>query len=102
MPISATHPVWDVKDETITPRTLMGGQRGPVAASDHAVTFALWLTGYFITTPPGQGLPVAQVKFAALSEKVCSAKWWDDHSGKHLEKANVGGTWMCRPIQQPK
>lgn len=99
-PINATRPVWHEKDESITPRSLMGGERGPVG-SDHGAAFAIWLKAYFMSTNPEHGLPITQVKAAAIGEKVVSARWWDDHSGKYLDKRNVNGTWMCRPTAQP-
>jgi hypothetical protein len=100
-PISATHPVWGALDKTLTPRTLMGGQRGPKPQADHVGNFMMWLKAYFVTTHPEQGLPISQVKSAAIVSGIVSEKWWDDHSGKYLDKRNVGGTWMCRPTQQP-
>lgn len=99
-PINTTRPLWDQLDPNITPRSLMGGERGPVG-DDYGTTFAIWLKAHFMTTDPDQGLPVTQVMSAAITGKICSKKWWEVNSGKFLGKRNVNGIWMCRPTAHP-
>jgi len=95
-PINATRPIWIKEDATITPRSLMGGKRGPVGA-DVGTVFALWLKAQFLNTDLEEGLPITPLKASALAANICSEKWWETHSGKYLQKRNDGGTWMCRP-----
>jgi hypothetical protein len=97
-PINATRPIWIEKDETITPRSVMGGKRGPVGA-DVGAGFAIWLKFQFLTTDLENGLPITQIRDAAFAAKICSKKWWEEHSGKYLQKRNDGGKWMCKPAQ---
>lgn len=99
-PINATHPVWESLDRDLTPQSVMGGSRGPVG-NDYGTAFGIWLKAHFLTTDPEQGLPVSQVKSAAINVKICSQKWWAENSGQFLEKRNVNGIWMCRPTAQP-
>lgn len=93
--IYATRPVWEQLDAAVTPENIIGGTRGPV--SEYPGPFVLWLRTYFTGVDHEQGLPAGDVKAAAVSAKIVSARWWDDHSSEYLEKKNVGGTWMCRP-----
>ena len=93
--IYATRPIWETLDQDITPESQVGGSRGPV--SKYPAVFGQWLRSYFMTTPPNQGLLVADLKAAALADGVVTRRWWNEHSGEYLDKQNVGGTWMCRP-----
>jgi hypothetical protein len=95
--IHATRPAWDGLDRELTPQSLMGGERGPLAKNDYDVTFPMWLKAYFMSADPAQGLPITTVMDAAINGKVVSRKWWRENSNKYLDKANVRGTWMCRP-----
>jgi RecA/RadA recombinase len=94
-PIEATRPSWIELDSLLTPEALVGKERGPV--SGRPIAFGLWLRGYFMSTPTDQGLLVSQVMNAAIQEGVVSRSWWDEHSGEHLDKQNIGGQWYCRP-----
>jgi hypothetical protein len=95
-PINATRPAWDSLDTAITPSSLMGGQRGPI--SDTPTSFGLWVRAHFMSTDPAHGgLRCEDVLATALSQKVCSKRWWNEHSGEFLEKKNVGGIYWCRP-----
>lgn len=94
-PIVATMPIWDELDTTLTPDNVVGGQRGPV--SQYGFAFPMWLKAQFITTPPTEGRPVADIKRSAIADGVVTERWWNEHSQQYLDKRNVGGTWMCRP-----
>jgi hypothetical protein len=98
-PIYATRPAWDVLDSTLTPSRAVGKSRGP--KSQYEGTFAVWLQAFFIGFPNDEWLPVTQVREAAIGTNVVSVSWWSKHGGDHMEKQNVKGTWMCRPLQAP-
>lgn len=94
-PIYATRPAWDELDAGLTPNSTVGKSRGP--KSQYEGVFAMWFQGFYAIYPNHEWLPVSTVKQVALQEKVVSASWWDKHSGDHMEKDNIKGTWMCRP-----
>lgn len=94
-PIYATKPAWDQLDAALTPNSTVGKSRGP--KSQYEPQFAMWFQAFYLIYPNHEWLPVSTVKQVALQEKVVSANWWDKHSGDHMEKENVNGTWMCRP-----
>lgn len=94
-PITATRPAWELLDKALTPESMMGGLRGPV--SEYPAVFGIWLRSYFLTTPANQGVPVSEVKAAAIKGKVVSLSWWNERSSDYLDKRNVSGVWMCRP-----
>lgn len=100
-PVNATHPQWEELDASITPASLMGGERGPFAKTDYDMTFPLWLRAHFAATDKERGLPITTVMEAAISGNVVSKKWWRENSGRYLDKRNEGGTWMCRPAVLP-
>ena len=96
--VEATRVVWDGVDPNAL--NVQGGTRGPI--SRYATIFPGWVSAHFILEKPANGwLPVSDVMQAAVSAGVASRKWWDDHSSDYLEKANVGGTWMCRLQRVP-
>ena len=98
-PITATRPNWDQLDGALTPKTAVGGSRGP--KSQQAAPFALWINFQFNGHPPGTWLPVETIKGSAVREGMASESWWNKHSPEYLEKANHNGTWMCRLRQVP-
>ena len=93
--ISATRPNWEELDGALTPQSMVGNARGPV--SKYEAAFGMWVKANFLTTPATAWQPISQVKQAALSANVVSERWWNEHSGSYLEKANVGGDWYCSP-----
>lgn len=97
--IEATCPEWEELDSALTPETLVGGTRGPVAR--YPAAFGIWLRAHFMGVAPDKCLSVASVKLAAITDGVVSAGWWDKNSGDYLEKQNIGGTWCCRPKLPP-
>ena len=94
--VQANFPVWDHFDAALTPEALAGGARGPV--SKRTAVFGLWVKNFFASLPPETAMPATTVLARALAEGVASEKWWNEHSSEYLEKRNVNGTWMCRPI----
>ncbi|MDH0549604.1 MULTISPECIES: AAA family ATPase [Stenotrophomonas] len=94
-PISATRPDWEELDSALTPQSMVGNARGPV--SQYEAAFGMWVKAYFLTTPASPWQPIPQVKQAALSARVVTERWWNEHSSKYLNKQNVGGTWYCQP-----
>jgi hypothetical protein len=98
-PIHATRPNWDELDTAMTPKTAVGGSRGP--KSQLQLPFAIWLKGLFAVQPTDTWLPVDQVKWSAVREGVASESWWNRHSADHLDKQNTDGTWRCRPKAVP-
>jgi len=99
VPIFATKPEWGELDGVLTPKTAVGGKRGP--KSDKAPAFGLWLSEKFAAMEPGTWVPIEQVKWHALRDVGVSEKWWNKHSSDFLEKANPSGTWMCRLASAP-
>jgi hypothetical protein len=95
-PIVATRPVWEKLDASITPENIVGGTRGPV--SKYQIGFGMWVNNYFKATPDGHEVPISEIKSAAIEANVVSDRWWNEHSGKYLDKRNVDGTWVCKPI----
>lgn len=95
-PVTASFPDWLTYDHTLTPEALAGAARGPV--SKQAPAFGVWLRAAFAAVPTGEGMPIARLKGLALADKIVSARWWEEHSAEYMEKRNVGGVWMCRPI----
>lgn len=100
-PISTTKVEWDELDHTMTPTNIIGTgkERGPV--SKYGAVFPLWLQAQFVPTPPGYGLPVAQVKAQALAAGAASADWWKHHWREHMEQQEMNGILYCRPIPRP-
>jgi hypothetical protein len=96
--IYATRPNWDELDTALSPKTAVGGMRGP--KSQQQMPFAIWLKGLFAVQPTGTWLPVDQVKWSAIREQVVSENWWNRHSADHLDKQNLDGAWQCRPKAQ--
>jgi len=94
-PIEATYPEWEEMDTLITPESLAGGARGP--SSSYAGAFRSWLHSYFQPSPL-EPKPVNEVKQAAIAAGVASASWWNEHSGEYLEKQNMNGHYICRPL----
>jgi len=98
-PVYATRPVWDELDSALTPSSTVGKARGP--KSQYEAPFAGWLKSLFLNYPNHEWLAVGMVKQCALSERVVSPKWWDKHSSDHMQKQNINGEWMCRPLNRP-
>lgn len=93
--VQANFPVWDHFDAALTPEALAGGARGPVSKAP--AVFGLWVKSFFSVLPPDP-FPIAAVRARALAENIVSEKWWNEHSSEYLEKRNMNGTWMCRPL----
>ena len=94
LPIFATRPDWEEIDHALTPKSIMGSTRGPV--SRYETTFAMWVKAQFAAAPE-EWQQVNIIRMRALADRAASERWWNDHSGEYLEKANEGGVWMCRP-----
>lgn len=95
-PITATRPVWEQLDVAITPGSFMGGERGPMSKTPEV--FGMWVRSHFTQyDPKQQGLSCESVLDAATFQKVCSKRWWNDHSQEYLDKQNIGGVFMCWP-----
>lgn len=95
-PIAATRPDWRELDGSLTPKTAVGPARGP--KSDKGPAFSLWLHAEFSKLPAGEWVPVENVKWTALRDAGVSESWWNKHSRDFLERQNLKGTWMCRPL----
>lgn len=97
-PISATKVDWDELDSALTPESIigLGKERGPV--SQFAIEFPLWLKAQFASVPADQGFPISELKRRALTDGVATESTWEKHSAKFLDKKNVGGIWLCRPL----
>lgn len=93
-PITATRPNWHELDSGLTPHSMVGNARGPV--SKFEATFGMWLKAYFLVQPPGEWVRVDLLKTLAIGEKAATERWWNEHSGKYLEKQNQQGVWFCR------
>ena len=98
--ILATRAVWDKLDSGLTAERASGSgvDRGR-ARKDAA--FSMWLIAYFQKFDPGAWADVGEVKAAAIEEGVVTARWWQEHSARFLEKRNDNGKWMCRPHSGP-
>lgn len=94
-PIYATRPDWEELDSALTPKSMVGNERGPV--SRYEATFGMWVKAQFVTLPPGEWQQVNIIRMRALAERAATERWWDDHSGRFLEKVNQAGVWWCRP-----
>lgn len=94
--ITATRPNWRDLDGALTPKTAVGPARGP--KSEKGPAFSLWLNAEYAKVKPGTWVPVQAVKWTAMRDVQISESWWNKHSGEFLERDNVNGTWMCRPI----
>ncbi|MEQ1771465.1 MAG: AAA family ATPase [Devosia sp.] len=99
-PITATRPSWEELDRALTAKTAVGSSRGP--KSQQAPQFAVLVRGLFAGYAPGTWLPVEQVKASAVGSGTISDKWWQEESGRYLEKNNSRGTWMCRLLPVPQ
>ena len=97
--VYATRPAWDELDSALTPNSTVGKARGP--KSQYEVPFTMWFKGLLNNYPDHEWLPVSTVKQVALSEKVVSASWWDKRSSDHMQKQNINGEWMCKPLNRP-
>ena len=95
-PIAATRPDWLELDASLTAKTAVGPARGP--KSQTAGQFAIWVQAQFACVAPGEWLPAASVKFTARRDVGVSESWWNKHSKEYLDRNNVNGTWMCRPV----
>lgn len=94
-PIFATRPAWEELDAALTPKSMVGNQRGPV--SKYEAVFGMWVKAQFVTLPPGEWQQVNIIRMRALADRAATERWWDDHSGRYLEKVNQAGVWWCRP-----
>lgn len=94
--IDATRAAWIELDQSVTPESFMGGERGPVAKA--APAFAFWVKQYFAALPPGTNPSVADVKAAALLNGIVGESWWNKNSGDFLQKWNDHGVWRCMPM----
>ncbi len=95
-PITATRPNWRDLDGALTPKTAVGPARGP--KSDIGPAFSLWLHAEYAKVKPGEWVSAQAVKWTAARDVQITESWWNKHSGEFLERKNVNGTWMCRPI----
>lgn len=95
-PIPATCVEWDKLDKGLTPEKASGAgvDRGH-ARKDAA--FGMWLFAYFQKFDPGAWVDTGELKATAIDEEVVTARWWQEHSPRFLEKRNVDGKWLCRP-----
>lgn len=92
-PVNASFPNWLEFDHSLTPESIAGGARGPVSKNKEPI-FRMWLDAQFVGAGE-EWLPVTTVRNAALANKVCTLRSWDDLSRMHLAKRNVNGTWEC-------
>jgi hypothetical protein len=95
-PIAATRPCWLDLDGALSAKTAVGPARGP--KSQKGPAFGLWVQGEFAKMKPGEWVPVAHVKGAAIRDVRVSESWWNKHSSEYLERQNLNGTWVCRPL----
>lgn len=93
--IAATFPTWGHFDPALTPEGIAGGRRGP--RSSQSAGFRTWLRNHFEPDPKSYKR-IEDVKAAAGQECGVSESWWREHSAEFLDKQNMGGIWMCRPL----
>lgn len=94
--IAATRPVWRELDGTLTAKSAVGPARGP--KSQKGPAFAFWLNGKFADMKAGEWEQASLIKAAAAREVNVSDSWWNKYSSEYLERQNLNGVWMCRPI----
>lgn len=95
-PIYATRPNWLELDGTLTPKSAVGPARGP--KSQIGPAFSLWLHSEFGKMKAGEWAQASIVKAAAVRDVRVSESWWNKYSSDYLDRKNLNGTWMCRPI----
>lgn len=92
--ISATKPEWEFLDPLIDVNNLVASSG---TKSERNLGFALWVSQYFRNVQSDEGVPVSDVKDAAVQAAIVSKKQWERISPQYLEKRNITGIWYCRP-----